>query len=290
MMATRSRQLIVNADDFGLHPLVNAGILEGHQHGCISSTSLMASGGAFLEAVSLAKQTPTLGVGIHLTLVGAERTVCLPESVPTLVNEQGELAKSYGQFLPRYVSGHIRLTEIRRELTAQIEKVLKTGLTITHLDSHQHMHVVPGIDDIVIELAKNYHISAVRIPAEPYFFVGGFPGTLPRFIGRGGLTFLAKKARRKFERAGLRTTDQFYGMLAGGTMFPEYFSKIISKLPVGSSEIMVHPGKESQVLSAHYPWCYHWQDELTAVMQPAVKEEMLRQSIELISFKELSYD
>ncbi len=222
------KRLIVNADDFGLHTLVNEGILEGHNHGCISSTSIMASGLAFDEAVLLAKQTPTLGVGVHLTLVGAEQTVCPPADIPSLVNDTGQLAASYGQFLPRYFSGQIRLAEISRELTAQIEKVLESGLPITHFDSHQHMHVVPGIDDIVIELARRYQVTAVRIPAEPYFFIGGFPWNLPRYIGRGGLTYLANRARRKYRKAGLITTNQFFGMLAGGTMLPQYFSRIIA--------------------------------------------------------------
>lgn len=283
------RNLIVNADDFGLHTLVNEGILEGHHHGCISSTSIMASGLAFDEAVALAKQTPTLGVGVHLTLVGAEHTVCSPEMIPSLVNEAGELTASYGQFLPRYFSGKIRLAEIGQELTAQIEKVLETGLTITHLDSHQHMHVVPGIDDIVIDLARRYHVSAIRIPAEPYLFIGGFPWTLPRFIGRGALTYLANRARRKCLQAGLTTTNHFYGMIGGGTMLPQYFSRIITELPEGSSEIMIHPGKHNQLLNANYPWCYHWQDELEATLQSAVQDELARQHIELISFKELPY-
>jgi hopanoid biosynthesis associated protein HpnK len=288
-MGKSLKRLIVNADDFGLHTLVNEGILEGHNHGCISSTSIMASGLAFDEAVAIAKATPTLGVGVHLTLVGSGHTVCSPADIPSLVNASGELMASYGQFLPIYCSGQIRLAEISRELTAQIEKVLESGLLITHFDSHQHMHVVPGIDDIVIDLARRYHISAVRIPAEPYFFIGGFPWTLPRYIGRGGLTFLANLARRKYRQAGLATTNQFYGMLAGGTMLPQYFAKIIAGLPEGSSEIMIHPGNQSQLLNVQYPWGYHWEDELEATLQPTVQDELARQQIGLISFKELPY-
>lgn len=288
-MNRNSKRLIVNADDFGLHPLVNAGIIEGHRRGCISSTSLMPGGAAFAEAVSLAKETPTLGIGVHLTLVGGEQTVCPFGEVASLVNQQGRLLENYGLFLQRFFTGKIRLSEVERELAAQIEKAVNTGIPITHVDSHQHLHVLPKIRDIVIDLAKQYKISAVRIPAEPYFFFGGFPWSMGRFIGRGGLTYLAQQARGKFCAAGFRHPDHFYGMLAGGNMFPNYFLQIIRQLPAGSSEIMIHPGMENQPLDRQYPWRYHWQDELAAVLQPAVQEE-LQQGIQLITFKELIHE
>ncbi|MDU2065885.1 MAG: ChbG/HpnK family deacetylase [Sporomusaceae bacterium] len=289
-MRKEQKRLIVNADDFGLHPLVNAGIVEGHKAGCITSTSLMPGGAAFTEAVALAKEIPDLGIGIHLTLVGGEKPLCQPEEIPSLVAENNCFAADYGSFLQKYFTGKIRRKEIEIELRAQVEKAMASGLSITHIDSHQHMHVVPGIVDIVIRLAQEYEIKAVRIPSESYFFFGKYPCSLGRFLGRGALSLLAKQSRYAYAKAGLSQPDHFFGMLAGGSLLPEYFLEILKSLPEGTSEIMIHPGKENQKLSNNYPWRYHWQDELAAVLQEENRLLLAKNNIELISFKELLYE
>lgn len=88
MKGSSMKLLIVNADDFGLHPAVNRGIIAGHVNGCISSTSIMPGGGAFEDAAALAAAHPRLGVGVHLTLVG-EKPVLDPSEVPSLVDGDG---------------------------------------------------------------------------------------------------------------------------------------------------------------------------------------------------------
>ena len=114
------RRLIVNADDFGLHVAVNQGIQAAHSEGIVSSASLMAGGAAFDDAVRIAKHCPELGVGVHLTLVGA-RPVLPAAEVPSLVVENGDFYGSYPVFLKRFLSGKIRLAEVERELAAQFD-------------------------------------------------------------------------------------------------------------------------------------------------------------------------
>lgn len=280
------RKLIINADDFGLHPAVNQGIINGFTHGCITSASIMPGGEAFDEAVKMAYAYPGLGIGVHLMLVGG-RSVCEPAKILTLVDERGNLPQDYPVFLKRYLTGKIDKQEIRRELTAQIDKVSQTGLPITHLDSHQHMHVVPGIIDIVIELAVQFAIPCIRIPAEPLLFLGGYPLNFARFTARAGLSVLSEFAARKVRQRGLRTPEHFFGMLAGGNLQLKHLLTIIRHLPSGVSEVMMHPGANDMLLQNAYHWGYHWQDELQAVMSACARSCLQEENVQLISFREL---
>lgn len=147
-------RLIVHADDFGLSERVNEGIIQAHCDGVLTSASLIASGAAFEHAVSLLRSTPGLDFGVHLTLVG-ENPISKRDVIPTLLGGDGCFHSHSGAFMKRYFAGAIALDEIRRELDAQIGKVIARGVTVTHLDGHQHLHMVPGIRRVVGELADD---------------------------------------------------------------------------------------------------------------------------------------
>ena len=162
-----SKQLIVNADDFGRHILINRAVERGVAQGLIRSATVMVTGAAFEEAVALARRTPALGLGIHFTLVNA-KPVPPASDIPSLVDPAtGELYPDHGAFMKRFLTGKIRLQDVQRECTAQLDRFLDTGLVPTHADSHQHMHVLPGIIDIILDLCLDHGIPAVRIPAIP---------------------------------------------------------------------------------------------------------------------------
>lgn len=277
------KQLIINADDFGLHENINLGIIEGHNKGCITSTTIMAGAPAFEHAAALAAEHPQLGVGIHLTLVGG-RPVTNPEYVKSLVDNEGILCDSYPLFLKKICLGGIRLDDVQRELTAQVNKALSAGIQITHLDSHQHMHIVPGILEVVLNIAKEFKICAMRIPAEPLFFRGGFKAGMGRIIGRSGLSMLSSLARVKARNNGLAVPDSFYGMLAGGSMDARLLLNIIGSLPDGVAEVMIHPGLGEDILKNTFNWGYHWQQELNAVTSQQVISRLEQENIKLISF------
>ena len=280
------RRLIVNADDFGLHEAVNRGILAAHTAGIVSSASLMAGGAAFDEAVRLAGECPRLGVGVHLTLVGANSVLPVAE-VSSLVDETGSFYRSYPLFIKRLLRGKIRLAEVERELAAQIDRIRMAGIQPSHLDSHQHLHVLPGIGGIVLDLARRFSIRAIRIPAEPVAFIGATPATVGRLAGRGGLTLLANLFRQQAAAAGIRTSDHFYGMLAGGQLTEAAILAILRQLPPGDSELMTHPGFADESLADTYPWGYQWEAERQALAAPAVRALLAELQIRLISFREL---
>ena len=278
------KRLIVNADDFGLHASVNRGIRDAHSGGIVTSTSLMAGGAAFDEAVAIARDCPDLGVGVHLTLVGARPVV---SAVASLVDGEGNFCASYPVFLRRYLQGIVKRAEVARELAAQIEKVTRAGIRPTHLDSHQHLHVVPGITGMVLDLARRFAIAAVRIPAEPLGFFGGMSPSVGRVVGRSGLTVLAGLFRRRALAAGLKAPDHFFGMLAGGQLNETALQNILQRLPAGTSEIMCHPGRPDAALARQYSWGYHWGDELAALCAPRARRILQENGVRLISFREL---
>ena len=281
------KKLIVNADDFGLHTLINQGIIKGHREGFITSTSIMPSADAYEEAVELAKANPKLGIGIHLTLVGGVKSVLLKEQVPSLLDAEGRFLPDYVAFAKRFYTGGVKGSELEAELRAQIEKALASGLNITHIDSHQHTHVLPGMNGLVRKLCNEYNIKRERIPKEGYTFSGGFQAGLGRKIGRCGLSFCADLARMSADSDGIKHPDYFFGMLAGGHLNAELVGNIIRALPEGVSEIMTHPGLETAPLAKLYAWHYTWETELASYLDESNKELIKERNVQLVSFENI---
>lgn len=278
------KKLIVNADDFGLHTQINNGIIKGYKEGFISSASIMPGAPAWQEAVDLAHANPGLGIGIHLTLVGGIPPVLPVEKVSSLVDDNGLLFPDYGGFAKKFYFGEVLEREIEAELRAQIERVIDADLNFTHLDSHQHIHVLPGLNRLVLKLCSEYNIKRMRIPSEGFFFTGGFKAGVGRYIGRSGLSFCALLAANAAKRRGIVFPDHFFGMLAGGHLNAYLVGNIIKSLPEGVSEIMTHPGIDSNNLDSIFHWQYHWQDELSAYLSKENKMLLKTEGIVLINF------
>lgn len=135
------KRLIVNADDFGIHETVNKAVYRGFESGILTSTSIMAGGRAFDDAVAMAKTMGDIGIGIHLTLVGGLETVLPQAEVPSITWDNGVLCNNYVDLILRDLKGLIRAEDVYNEWDAQIRKILDTGLSVTHIDGHQHMHM-----------------------------------------------------------------------------------------------------------------------------------------------------
>lgn len=278
------KRLIVNADDFGLHKQINKGIIKGYREGFVTSASIMPSAPAYEEAVSLAQENPGLGIGIHLTLVGGVRSVLPAFKVSSLVDENGLFLPDYGAFAKRYYTGAVKESELEAELRAQVERALSAGLNITHIDSHQHLHVLPILNRLVLRLCCEYNIKRMRIPCEPYFFKGGFKAGLGRMIGKCGLSFCASLATMGAKSEGISYPDCFFGMLAGGNLNEDLIGNILCALPDGTSEIMTHPGLNKSELDKFLSWNYHWEDELQAFLSEKNKAILKEKQITLINF------
>ena len=282
MNAINRISVIVHADDFGLSEKINEGILQTHIHGILTSTSMMANGRAFEHALDIARSTPTLDIGVHLTLI-EERSLLNSKEVPTLLAPGGRFHRRAFDFVKKYFAGKISLEEVRKELEAQVERVLATGITPSHLDSHQHVHMLPGILGIVIELSQKYGIPLIRFPREVGFLrqISYVPITR---VAQGlilNLFCLASESKIK------RRTDFFAGFLFGGNLNKENLFRIVEGIRhSGTYEIMCHPGLDDP--NTHYShWGYHWSDELNALLDKEVADFFQDKGIHLTSYRQL---
>lgn len=282
---TEAKRLIVNADDLALHSAVNRAVFRTHREGIVTSTSLLAGGAAFSEAVEESKHHPGLGIGLHLCLV-EQAPVSDPDSIPSLVGSNGRLVSNYSIFLKRYLLGKIHREDIKSELEAQVTKAVDHGLTLTHLDSHQHLHILPGIARMVEEIGRRFGIKKIRIPAENVR-IAGSPVMSKRGLQGRWVYSLAQSCRKMLKHSGWTTPDRFLGFMQGGRMLREDWRSLIPRLPAGVTEIMVHPGEDDLILKSHTGWDYCWEDELSALVDPEIKALLEEHNIELINFGDL---
>lgn len=281
------KRLIVNADDFGLHSSINQAVDKAFHEGILTSTSLMASGPAFEEAVGTAFKMKGIGIGIHLTLVGSIPSVLPAEEIPSLTWENGRFCRSYADLLKRDIMGKVSLQEVYKEWEAQIQKVLHTGLPVTHIDSHQHLHMWNHFFPVALKLAQKYHIHCMRVPDEGLFF-GLRPSNLIRSAARDGLSLMARSHRGTLKKNHIHTNDHFFGMLYGGHLYPDRMAYILHHIHEGTTEIMCHPSIDEQAIEDEYHWDYHGEKaDLQSLLEKRSQNLIKSQHIELVSYQAL---
>ena len=239
------RALVVNGDDFGLTPGVNAGIVEAHVRGVLTSASLLANAPGTDEAILLARRTPTLGVGCHLALVDADPVLRASE-LPTLA-PGGHFRPTWQAFIVDALAGRIEPNEIERELTAQIQRLTTAGLTLTHLDTHKHVHAFPPVFKVVARLAQRFGIPTVRIPFEPRSLALVASCFNRRGARRQAIENLASapwawRDRRLLRHHQLTPAPVFLGRVLTGMFTAADVSALLKQVAEGVSEWMTHPG------------------------------------------------
>lgn len=251
--------LKIIADDLGLHKSINDGIVFLLKEKKIDGASLMANGQEFDDAVrqclEIGASNPThkFMCGVHLNLV-EQRSVI----------SGNQMFKNHKIFFIKYVLGLVNKDAVREELKAQVEKVIKTGLKPLFLNGNQHLHLLPGVMNMVIDLAKEYNITYIRIVNEPISFKKG------RFFRQAQmvfLNFLSKLAGNKIKKAGLECNDYFVGFADAGTVNLKTIQEAKSlseKYPDKMTELGCHPGYESEDLRLKFKhWGnYNWRKEL----------------------------
>ena len=271
------KYLIVNGDDFGLTPLISKGIVNAYKEGILTSTSLLATEDGFENAVELSKENPHLGIGIHLVLIEG-RPVCHPKLISHLVDENGMFRTNALTYALKVFSHLVPVNEVESEWRAQIEKILNTGIKVTHMDSHKHLHVLPPLWEITAKLCEEYRIPAVRIP----FQKNGKLSLQYRIISS-----LASQSLMNARKRGIKSPDSFYGMDVSGTLDEDSIIKAIRSLPDGISELMAHPGYLDSDLVGKYSWTYqyNWDREQRALCSMRVKHALTENKVHLINYK-----
>jgi len=258
--AGAAKRLIINADDFGFTRDVNAGIIHAHRMGVLTSTTLMANGEAFDDAVKLARETPSLDVGVHLVLIQG-RSVLTGRAFP----------ETWKQLLLSRLTWQ---TNAYMELRAQIQKVLAAGIRPTHLDSHKHTHILPEVFRAVIRLAHEFSIPNVRLPLD---------ASVP--YAKLACRLADRHYRRLAVPYNVQMTDHFRGFRLTGSLTEQTLAETLSSLPEGTTELMCHPGflgpelKEAQTRLKESRM-----RELSALISPRIRQLMAVEGVRLEAF------
>ena len=240
-------RLIINADDFGLTPGINRAVIELHQAGVLTSATLMATGPAFEDGVALALANPKLGVGCHLVLVDG-MPLSHAESIPTLLGADGKTFRpSAIDFAQAALRGTIRAEDIAREALAQIQKLQRAGIDVTHIDSHKHTHLFPSVASTVFHIANRCGVPAMRNPIEPRWSSSMAPTLTRRLWLRMFENFAEpfQKLTREARNAEL-IPDGTLGIAATGTVDAIILRRMLDCLvanhPDSIYELLCHPG------------------------------------------------
>jgi predicted glycoside hydrolase/deacetylase ChbG (UPF0249 family) len=250
------KRLLVTADDFGLTPGVNLGIIEAHRRGIVTSTSLMVNAPAAAEAARLAAETPSLAVGLHFVLTFG-RPVAPLDAVGPLVSAEGRF--------PRLDSGvhqQAPAAAIRAELGAQLEAFeRRLGRPPAHLDGHHHVHALPPVLEVVLEAARRLQIP-VRAPTAA--------------------------TQEQLAAGGVKTTGNFIDRFQGpGRIDLASLFGILEALEDGVSELMCHPAREDPALAAISSYWRERPIELGTLTSAEAREAVERLGIDLIGSSQL---
>ena len=258
-----TRTLVVTADDLGLTPGVNAAVAAGYDRGIVTATSLLAVGRAFDDAARVLRERPGLELGAHLALVGEDPPLLSAREIPTLVDGHGAFPLSYRTVVARGLTGRLDPDDVRRELSAQLERVLGLGLPVTHVDTHQHTHLWPSVAAVVVELAGKAGVPTVRLTRSHAHSPVGV-----------GVEVLGRSLRRRVHRAGLAGTADYAGLDEAGSMDAARFAATVraaARRGAPSLEINAHPGTAGERELDRFAWDYHWGAELAMLLDPATR-------------------
>ncbi len=282
-----TKRLIVTADDFGMSLEVNEAVEEAHRGGILTCASLVVAGDAAEDAVRRAKRLPELGVGLHLAIYGARAAAPGKSVVSPDGANLGYTPVSTGIAMMLTTSGR---KAARREVAAQFEAYRKTGLPLGHLDGHWHCHQHPALLGIAIELGQPLGLKAVRLAYEPFAFSHKVAGdrALTRLLNATTHWPLSLEMRRQLRKAGIASNDRFFGKVDDGFIDERLLIGLAERLPVGVTEIGLHPA--TATWSGDHAPPPHWRQagELAALTSPAVRQAMTANGVTLCRWSDIA--
>lgn len=275
--------VIFTADDFGCSPAINAAIVRAHRDGVLSAASLMAAAPAWQEAVRLAQMAPTLAVGLHLTVVGGQ-PVLPPKDIPHLVDDRGRFPAGPLAAGLRFAFSRRAQRELSLELEAQFERFARTGLPLSHVDGHMHMHMHPAVFDLAVSLAEQYGAAGMRAPHDDLLQSLRFE---PRRAGAKLLWTLAFGGLRRRARARLRNSDlvvaeRVFGLLQSGRMGEAYVVRVLQNLRQETAELFFHP-----TLAASGERLGPNPGDLATLLSPRLRQVLVERGLHLTTYPQI---
>jgi hopanoid biosynthesis associated protein HpnK len=285
------RRLIINADDFGLTSGVNRAIVEAHEHGIVTSATLMANSLAFDEAVELAKSAPRCSIGCHVVLLDGKPLID-PGRLTSLVEAKdgNSFRRGIGGFAVRALCGRIDSDQVEAEATAQIRKLQSHGIGVSHVDTHKHTHMFPAALRGILRAARTCGVNAIRNPFDVVAadFVRAQRGLWKRSAQVRTLRGLAGHFRRAVTKSGLRTPDGTLGIVATGDLDLHLFRDIANNMPEGTWEFVCHPGYlDADLRSISTRLRESRSKELALLISPETRSDLQKRGVELISYRDL---
>lgn len=271
-------RLVINADDFGISPAVSAGILEAHEAGTVTSTSMMVHCPGWDDATRAAKTAPTLGVGLHLNLlVGAPIVAGV-----TMVDRRTGKFLSLAALVQRALTGRLDGAEVEAEAEAQIAAIEGSGVRLTHIDSHRHTHALPVVRGAVARVAAARKLP-LRRPVESH---RRFPNDIASQVHRGVIAWSWRVT--SVGAAATIAPNHFIGVsMQGGERFVAQLTQVLAALPSGTVELMVHPGRVDDALRSVDGYTWQRERELAALTSAAVRDRVCEDDIVLARFDQL---
>jgi hopanoid biosynthesis associated protein HpnK len=271
-----THRLIVNADDFGRSRSINEAVIRAHREGILTTASLMVNEAACGEAVELAKQHPTMGVGLHLTLLMGHSAL-LPRDIPGLVNEGGEFLNDPVKVGFQYFFRRQLREQLRKEIHAQFARFRATGLPLDHVNGHLHLHLHPTVFSILMEDAATLGIERMRLTRDPFWLDVPLARGQRLYRALHALIYfiLSGRAGARFREKKIRHTQRVFGLLQNARVDEAYLLKLLPVLPAGESELYSHPSLDN------------FKHEFDALISPRVKEQVKKLGIELIRYQDL---
>jgi predicted glycoside hydrolase/deacetylase ChbG (UPF0249 family) len=267
------KRLIVNADDFGITHGVNRAIVACHEHGIVTSATLMATGACLSEAAALSSQMPQLSVGCHVVLVDGQPLLPPNEVRSLLAPGTDRFYYSITEVLHAVARGRFRAEEVEAEASAQMAKLAGTGIALSHFDSHKHTHMFPSILRPLLRAAHAHGIAAVRNPFDAPGVVGWREacGQRTLFIRKAETALLRMALRKRWMRAvrqaDFTTTDGCLGVAATGTLDASLLRAMLRRIPPGTWELVCHPGyNDSELASVRTKLRASREVEMTALL------------------------
>jgi predicted glycoside hydrolase/deacetylase ChbG (UPF0249 family) len=281
----REKLLIVNADDCGFSEEIDSAVEACYRAGKITGTSLMAGGRSFSHAAGMLKKNGISAAGVHLTLTGS-LSPCTKDlsEIKTLCPGRDIFCAAYGSFALNYFMGRIKPEHIRREFVSQIEKVRGAGLELSHLDSHEHIHALPGIFGIVAGLAKEYKIPYVRVPLENISAMQkNFSlKNMARYGALRAVLACAEPFKGLAER-GIASNGRFLGHFHAGSLNDEILCSMMAALKEGVNELAVHPAIFSEKFTKGFPWYANAASEMNAILKGDWHKKAAASGIKLVT-------
>jgi hopanoid biosynthesis associated protein HpnK len=278
------KRLIVNADDFGLSPEVNAGIMRAHRDGILRGASLMVAEPSALPAAELARDNPTLDVGLH-AVVCCGRSMLDASRLGAAVNASGEFMDSPVAAGMRYFFDRSMRAAMTDELRAQVERHLELVGYLNHIDGHLNFHVHPLFADILVNLAVEYKVPCIRLPRERVMTTLALrrDNAMRKLVESVIFRTLSRRTSRMMAERGLTSTDALFGLHQSGNLSEDYVVGVIDRIRDGTTELYFHPAADI----GGVPPSVEAQLEVEILTSPRVRDAIARNGIELITFADL---